>query len=147
MSRDDSDKKMLFITFPGTMHRLFFGGIDDVHLHTGLFFLWGGRQYVTAPGAAGEPVESVVTERPDLHQRLIQALMQAEKEGRVRWPSKDRQVAFDLLNELLIANSYGPVMSEYEYRWRYPYAELGYGFLAVQQRCPQLKVVWRRLRN
>jgi len=147
MSNNESFKQMLFITFPGTMHRMFFGGVDDFHLQTGLFFLWGGRQYVTNPGAGGEPVENVVLECPELHRRLVAALSLAENEGRACWPSKDRTVAFDGLNRLLIANACSPIMSDHEYRWRYPNGELGYSFQAVQRRCPDLKIVWRRLRS
>ncbi len=139
-------KQMLFVGFPGTMHRLFFKGVDADDLALGLFLFSCARERVITPGAAGEPVETVVTECPKLHQQLVEALLVAEAEGRARWAPPGERGSFELLNELLVANGCSPSMSDSEFRLRHPGEDLRYNDPNVERRCPQLKVIWRRLR-
>jgi hypothetical protein len=103
----------LFISFTGTMYALESGRINFDNLATGLFVFGCTRDHAITPGSNSEYVERIVIERADHHKQLVEALLKAETEGRIRWRSLEAGTAsFDLVDDLLTSNGYQPLKQE-----------------------------------
>ena len=129
----------LFISFTGTLQALSGGIVSVDDLNEGLFVFGCTRNHALNPGAAGEHVESVVREHPELHRALCDALLLAEAAGRVRWRTLEQgNASFELVDELLVANGYKKLNRTSEMDpWTYSYP-------AVERFSMELPVVWHR---
>ncbi len=122
----------LFISFSGVLKALRSGRVTAEDLEQGLFVFGRPRDHVFSPGSSGEYVEDVVRERPELHELLLEALIRAEADGRVRWRSRESNTTFELVDELLTANGYKPLARGGRH----------YYYQAVEERSTELEVIW-----
>jgi hypothetical protein len=135
-------KRKLFISFTGLMYALKAGRITDDDLANGLFAFGCTRGHAITPGASNEHIEDVVVKNPEVHQRLVKALVEAEFLGRVAWRTQeDGNMSFQLINELLVGNGEQPLNSHMEAYGRddhFPH----YNYPSVKDRCPHMEVVF-----
>ncbi len=135
-------KRKLFISFTGLMYALKAGRITDDDLANGLFAFGCTRGHAITPGASNEHVEDVVVKNPEVHQRLVKAIGDAEFLGRVAWRTQeDGNMSFQLINELLVGNGEQPLNSHKEAYGRdddFPH----YNYPSVKDRCPHMEVVF-----
>ncbi|CAN5161216.1 hypothetical protein BH11CYA1_BH11CYA1_08000 [soil metagenome] len=135
-------KRKLFISFTGLMYALKNGRVNDDDLANGLFVFGCSRGHAITPGAANEHIEDVVVKHPEVHERLVKAVLHADFLGRVRWrTSADGNASFQLVNEVLVGNQEDPLISHKEAYGRddsMPH----YNYPSVQDRCPHLEVVF-----
>ncbi|MBX9671051.1 MAG: hypothetical protein K2X93_25905 [Candidatus Obscuribacterales bacterium] len=134
-------KTKLFCSFTGTLYALESGKVTREDLASGLFVFGCGRDHAMHP-LDDECVESIVTERPDLHQLLVAAMEIAETQGRVRWRTETTRPSFAMVDDLLVSNGYKPLMSEEEY-YRSSCLGRNYCYQAVEGRSTELEVIWR----
>lgn len=104
--------RKLFVSFTATLTRMQEGKVSEVDLDNGLFAFGCTRDHALAPGAAGGYVEEVVKERPDLHERLVAAVLAAEHDGRVAWRDKGlyANMEYAKINVLLCRNGFDPIV-------------------------------------
>jgi hypothetical protein len=132
----------LFISFTGTMAALVTGLVKVEDLKAGLFVFGCTRGHAITPGAAKEYVEPVVQRYPELHAQLVAAVLEAEAAGRVRWRGLREHTDYPLVNELLTANGYQPLMPFEEYRGDREWMTDHYNLQTVAERSRELQVVW-----
>lgn len=135
-------KPKLFISFTGTMSALITGRVTAEDLKGGLFVFGCSRDHAITPGAHDEYVESTVKKYPGLHQQLVAAVIEAEAAGRVRWHAAGEPTDYPLVDELLTANGFQPLMSFEEYRGDREHVTDHYNLPTVEQRSRELEVIW-----
>lgn len=128
----------LFISFAGTMSALESGRVNRDDLACGLFLFACTRDHAMTPDKNCKYVEDIVTERPDLHRELVDALIKAEQDGRVRWRTvEDGNASFAMVDELLSSNGYERLNGDDKLMSR------NYCYSTVERLCKQLEVIWR----
>lgn len=131
--------RKLFISFTGSLFALATGAVTEKDLADGLFVFGCTRDNAFTPGANGEPVETVVKRYPEHHATLLAALVEAEKDGRARWRTREEgNASFTLVDELLVANGYLPLD-----RGDSDISDAFYNYPAVQAFSKELQVVWK----
>ena len=135
-------KRKLFISFTGLMYALKAGRITDDDLANGLFAFGCTRGHAITPGASNEHVEDVVVQNPEVHQRLVKAIGEAEFLCRVVWRTQEEgNMSFQRINELLVGNCLQPLNSHkeaYGQEDHFPH----YNYPSVKDRCPHMEVVF-----
>jgi len=133
--------RKLFPSFTGLMYAIVNGQVNHIDLTNGLFVFGCTRGHAIIPGAAGEPVEDVVTKNQLVHEMVVNAVILAEAEGRIRWRTLELHTNFDMVNDLLEANGEPPLVSHMEAYGRaddFP----DYNYPSLTERCKTLKVVF-----
>lgn len=105
--------RTLFVSFTATMYGMSRGEVSEESLASGLFAFGCTHEHVFSPGENDDYVEDVIRERPDLHEQLKEHLLVAEAEGRIVWRTRfDRNMSYEKISGLLVANDIGPIEFE-----------------------------------
>ncbi len=133
--------RKLFVSFTGVMYAIKQGRVNEGDLANGLFIFGCTRGHAITPGAAGEYIESVVSECPEVHKQLVEAITAAEADGRIRWRTLEQHTNFEMVEDLLAANGEPPLISHAQAYGRedsFPH----YNYPSVQDRCKSCTVVF-----
>lgn len=135
----------LLISFTGVLYAIHNGRLTEEDLADALFYFGCTRQHALNPGAEGEAneLEWVSEDRPEqerVHQILTNAILEAEKDGRIVWRAVGSPNTFEQLNALLEANGYSGLDFG---RYDQPYYKYPTVQQAVTEQGYPLEVVWR----
>lgn len=102
--------KKLFLSFSTLLREIAHGRMSEEDLQQGLFMFGCTRGHALEPGAKGETDERTWSQGRNAagHQPLVNALLQAEKDGRAAWLKDETGRAtrshVTVFNELMAAN-------------------------------------------
>lgn len=134
----------LFISYTGLILALKHSRVAEEDLKESMYYFGCTRDHVLQPGANGEGSELdwIVEEEEDrqtIHNLIVNAVLQAEKDGRAIFRVLGEDNSFSKLNELLTANGFDAVsFDQYGMQYNYPVVEY-----AIKNQGLPLEVLWR----